>query len=106
MVREKPIIRELRRFRKDLSSGFPVEKVILFGSAASGRTSRDSDVDLVIVSPKFSGMDFFRRGAKMYDYWNIRKPVDFLCYTPSEFKRLSKGVTIVSEAVRTGVEIN
>ncbi|MBM3304018.1 MAG: nucleotidyltransferase domain-containing protein [Candidatus Aenigmarchaeota archaeon] len=106
MVREKPIIRELRTFKKELSRDFPVEKIILFGSLATGRAHEDSDVDLIIVSPKFRGMGFFKRGASMYDYWTIRKPVDFLCYTPEEFKKLSKGVTIVREAEEHGIEIN
>lgn len=106
MVRKKSLIEELKMFKKELSRSFPVEKVILFGSMARGDTGKDSDVDLVIVSPKFSGMGFFKRGAAMYDHWSIRMPVDFLCYTPEEFRRLSKGATIVKEAEEHGIEIN
>ena len=83
----------------------PVEKIILFGSRAQGKTGKDTDIDLIIVSKKFQKMDFFQRGAKMYDHWTLRYPVDFLCYTPAEFKKLSKQTSIVSEAIKTGVEI-
>jgi len=31
--------------------------------------------------------------------------VDFLCYTPEEFKKFKRQVTLVSEAVRKGKEI-
>jgi len=106
MVRKKSLIEELKAFRKDVSRDFPVERIILFGSAASGRVHEDSDVDLVIVSPKFKGMGFFKRGASMYDHWKMRMPVDFLCYTPEEFEKLRKGVTIVREAEERGIEIN
>jgi hypothetical protein len=41
----------------------------------------------------------------MYDYWELRYPVDFLCYTPKEFEREKKKVSIVSEALREGIEI-
>ena len=34
---------------------------------------------------KFKKLNFFRSGAKMYDYWNLRMHVDFLCYSPQEF---------------------
>jgi len=30
-----------------------VEKMILFGSQASGNTRRDSDIDICVVSPQF-----------------------------------------------------
>ena len=106
MVRKKSLMKELKSFKDDISADFPVEKIILFGSLAAGKANKDSDVDLVIVSPKFRGMGFFRRGASMYDHWKIRMPVDFLCYTPEEFKKLSQRVTIVREAIATGIEIN
>jgi len=50
-------------------------------------------------------MDFFQRGAIMYNYWDLRLPVDFLCYSPEEFNQLRKRVSIVSEAIREGIEI-
>ena len=50
-------------------------------------------IDLVIVSPKFTKLNFFKRGAKMYDYWDLDYPVDFLCYTPKEFNKFKKQMT-------------
>ncbi len=92
-------------FKKHVDKDIPLDKLILFGSNASGKTHRWSDIDLIIVSKTFKEMNFFERGAKMYDYWKLKKPVDFLCYTPEEFDRMKKQVTIVREAVREGVEI-
>lgn len=105
MGREESVIRGLKAFKKELNRSFSIEKIILFGSRARGKTHRDSDIDLMIVSPKFRGMNFFKRGAKMYDHWKMRYPVDFLCYTPEEFERLRRQITIVREALREGKEI-
>lgn len=95
----------LRAFKKRTSKDFPITKMYFFGSRATGKPKRWSDIDLIIVSPKFRKLNFFKRGARMYDKWDINHPVDFLCYTPEEFKKLSKQITIVKEAVETGIEI-
>jgi len=41
----------------------------------------------------------------LYDDWNLDLPVDFICYTPEEYKKLAKQITIVREAERNGIEI-
>ncbi|MBU4246603.1 MAG: nucleotidyltransferase domain-containing protein [Nanoarchaeota archaeon] len=64
-----------------------------------------SDIDLIIVSPKFRKLDFIERGARMYDYWNLNYPADFLCFTPEEFKERAKKISIVSEAIKNGIEV-
>jgi len=102
---KKSIKEKLKAFKEKVNKDMPVKKMILFGSRAQGKTGRDRDIDLIVVSPEFRKLDFFRRGARMYDYWDLRYPVDFLCYTPEEFKKLSKMITIVREAVKTGIEI-
>ncbi len=79
--------------------------MFFFGSMASKKQHKYSDIDLIIVSSKFKRLNFFKRGARMYDYWNLDYPVDFLCYTPEEFNKLKKQITIVREAVKEGIEI-
>ena len=101
----KTIIRQLKEYKIALNKDIYIHKMIFFGSSATGRFNKDSDIDLVIVSPKFKRLNFFKRGAKMYDYWNLNYPVDFLCYTPEEFNKLKKQITIVREATKKGVEI-
>ena len=99
------IIDKLVLFKKNLNNDIPIKKMILFGSRSKGKTGKDTDIDLIIVSQKFRGLDFFKRGAKMYDYWSLRYPVDFLCYSPEEFEREKKRISIVKQAVEEGVEI-
>ncbi len=105
MDKKKSLIKKLRRFKDNANKEIRIDKLILFGSSASRKTHRWSDVDLIIVSPDFRRMNFFQRGVKMYNYWDIKKPVDFLCFTPEEFREKSKGITIVREALKEGIAI-
>ncbi len=105
MGKEKSIKEKLKEFKNKIKKDFSIREMILFGSRAKGKTGKDVDVDLILVSPEFKGLDFFQRGAKMYDYWDFNYPVDFLCYTPEEFKRLKNRVSIVKEALSYGVVI-
>ena len=105
MDKKKSIKEKLRNFRREIGKEMPVKEVILFGSRARGKKGRDVDIDIIIVSPSFEGLDFFQRGAKMYNHWKFRHPIDFLCYTPKEFEKLKKKITIVREAVREGILI-
>ncbi|MBI2105737.1 nucleotidyltransferase domain-containing protein [Candidatus Woesearchaeota archaeon] len=43
-------------------------KNVFFGSMVSGKQHKCSDIDLIIVNPKFEKLNFFKRGAKMYNY--------------------------------------
>ena len=105
MGKKQIIMKKLRTFKSEVERDIPLEKLILFGSMAKGKAHKWSDIDLIVVSKTFRAMDFFERGAKMYDYWNLKKPVDFLCYTPEEFRAKSKGITIARDAVKHGIEV-
>lgn len=105
MDKKKSIIKILKEFKSETNKDLPIKKMFLFGSRAKSNPHKWSDVDLVIVSDKFKKLRFRERATKMYDYWSINYPVDFLCYTPEEFNKLKKGITIVREAVKNGVEI-
>jgi len=99
------IIKKLRIFKENVKIEFPVIKLILFGSRATCNQHKYSDIDLIVVSPKFKKLNYFKRGAKMYNYWDLDYPVDFLCFTPEEFNAKKKQVSIVSEALKKGIEI-
>ncbi len=98
-------LKELKKFVGRLSKDFEIKEIILFGSRASGTEKEDSDIDLIIVSPDFEGMNFFERGANMYDYWDLMIPVDFICYTEKEFNLLKKRVSLAREALENGIII-
>lgn len=101
----KTNIKILEEFKKKILNEINIEKIVLFGSRAWGKPTRWSDFDLIIVSGDFEGINFFERAGKLYKYWNIDYPVDFICLTPKEFNKLKKGITVVSEALEKGIEI-
>ncbi len=105
MDRKEYLIQKLREFALRSSERIEIDKMIFFGSMVRGDAHEDSDIDLIIVSPAFRNLSFWRRAVGLYQYWNLDFPVDFLCFTPEEFEKKSKQVTIVSEAVKEGIEI-
>lgn len=106
MVKKDDLIRRLREFVSAVSAKVGVKAVFLFGSRASGRPRKDSDVDLVIVSPSFRGKKFHQRASRLHDLWSIDLPVDFLCLTPEEFEEKKHWVSSVAGiASRTGIRI-
>ena len=107
MGRTQPeMISKLRAFRRSVARKYGIEKAILFGSHATGRQRKDSDVDILVVSRRKGKL---RLISKLYHEWHVVLklgiPVDFICYTPGEFDRLRRRATIVREAVRDGIEI-
>lgn len=99
------LVRQLQRFRRKVARRYKIERMILFGSRARGRTHRFSDVDLIVVSPRFRRKDAAARASPLYLEWDLGLPVDFLCYTPEEFEALSKRPSMVREAVGEGITI-
>lgn len=105
MVGKAALKSALAEFKQKLQKDFPVQKIILFGSQAEGTAGKHSDVDLIIVSGGFGRLNFIERAAKMYDYWGRDYPVDFLCYTPKEFRERKNGITLVRQALKYGVAV-
>lgn len=78
---DEQTVREI--VRRILSVAKP-DKIILFGSAATGQMTRDSDVDLLIVEPDTSDQrNEYVRIIKAL--WDIRYPFDVLFITTQWF---------------------
>lgn len=57
---KKKLIQELKKLIKNIGkNGIPVKAAYLFGSYAHGNPKEWSDVDLLIVSNRFSGIRFY-----------------------------------------------
>ncbi|MBI3413636.1 MAG: nucleotidyltransferase domain-containing protein [Candidatus Aenigmarchaeota archaeon] len=95
------IIRGIGKFKEKIG----VEKVILFGSYARGDFKKYSDVDLILIGKKFKGKNFIKRYKGLWLKWDLDKPVDFICYSPEEFEKERKRVSIVSTALKEGIVI-
>lgn len=101
---------DIEKMVKVLKKSLPDARIILFGSRARGTELKDSDIDLIIVSKVFEGMHFTDRITYILKIlWKNRAlphvDLDILCYTPEEFERKRREVSIVREALRYGIEL-
>jgi predicted nucleotidyltransferase len=73
-----------------IKKGIRVNSIALFGSALTGNMDKDSDIDLIIISPDFRNLDLFER-AKMTmkpETDTLRKfkiPMDVINLSPEEY---------------------
>ena len=100
--RQAKLTGALEQILRTLTTQYEPEKVILFGSAARGEISDDSDADFLIIkkdTPHY-GADRIRELSRLITR-NI--PVDFLVYRPDEFeKRLSRGDPFLKLVIEEG----
>ncbi|MDO8469229.1 MAG: nucleotidyltransferase domain-containing protein [Candidatus Peribacter sp.] len=97
-------IRVARRF-KDLliERGYPVRRVVLFGSVAKGTAKPDSDIDIAVITTPFH-LSRIREGG---DILLLSKDIDLKIETvtlhPEDFDQ--PFFTLGREIERTGVEV-
>ncbi len=97
---------KIKDFMKKVRRRYKVDKAIFFGSRVRGDYFKNSDYDLILVSPDFEGIFFTKRIAEMYQFWSFFPlEIEPLCYTPKEFAKKKKEIGIVREAVNEGIEI-
>lgn len=75
-----------------IESGINVDSIALFGSAINGTFTKESDIDLMIISSDFNNLDIFER-AKLTmkpETETLRKfriPMDIINLSPEEFAK-------------------
>ncbi|PKK86514.1 MAG: nucleotidyltransferase [Thermoplasmata archaeon HGW-Thermoplasmata-1] len=102
---DKEAFVKIKEFKTEVEEDIPLDMLLFFGSRTTDHYRNDSDIDLMIVSEGFKGVNVLDRVAKMYDYWTFMCPVDFICFTPEEFNERKNRFSIVSEALATGVAV-
>lgn len=88
LTRRREIQRNLDQVLGGLKKYYDPEKVILFGSAATGRVGPHSDIDLIVI--KETALNYFDRVEQLVDLLDYDLDVDFLVYTPEEFQKAVK----------------
>ena len=93
---------EIQSITRQIIEKYRPERIILFGTAAKGKWSSDSDVDFLIIkkdTPLY-GSDRIRELSRVIER-NIA--VDFLIYRPEEFdKRLKMGDPFLKAIIKEG----
>ena len=94
--------KEIAHITRQIIEKFKPERIILFGSAARGEWSSDSDADFLIIKKDtpFHGAERILELSQMIER-NI--PVDFLVYRPEEFnKRFQMGDPFLKAIMKEG----
>lgn len=88
-----------------IKSRIPVEKMILFGSYATGKASEDSDVDLCVITEDAKGQ--FETAKKIRNVlWDVPNcpPLTLIPITPNRFgEKLSQHDPFFEDIVRLGI---
>lgn len=79
------------------------QAIVWFGSAVTGKTHEDSDLDFLIIAPRDAGTrkDLLRRARR--SIWRLPVPVDLFVFYPEEVAARRDAVgNVVHEALQTG----
>lgn len=98
----------LTRFAARLHDEVGASRVLLFGSHARGQAQPDSDYDIIVVSPRFDGIEPQRRGMGLRQLWRQAGgigPMDLICLTPEEFAVAQNRITLVAAVLPDAVDL-
>ena len=92
----------LEHIVRTLTREYQPDKIILFGSMATGNVHEWSDLDLVII--KDTARPFVQRGVEAALLCRARVGVDYLVYTSDEFAQMiaEDNIFIVDEVIAKG----
>ena len=97
-------IESVRRYIEVLRShGIPVQEAIIFGSYAKGNPKEESDIDVALVSPAFTGDRFEDRRRIVPFRRKIDNRIEPMPFRPEDF---DEGGILIDEIKRTGKIVN
>jgi predicted nucleotidyltransferase len=96
-ARQQLMEREVARFVRILTAHGNPERVIVFGSLASGQVHEWSDIDLVIVEK--TDLPFWQRLRQTRRLLRPQVGTDILVYTPEEFEQLRRDRAFFREEI-------
>jgi len=83
------VLKIIQDFGRGLEShGVRIDRIVLFGSYATGTYHEGSDIDLVVVSDSFSGKGYWERREVLWDVlYEIWKPIQATPVTIEEWEQ-------------------
>lgn len=91
-MEEKVIVKQLKQLNP--------QAIILFGSAAAGKRTDDSDIDFVIIQD--TNKSFTDRIREVHSNLKTNIPVDVIVLTPKEAQELPKKSSFFSQVFQEG----
>ena len=91
----------IREMSRTISARFNPQRIVLFGSHATGTASAHSDVDLLVIM-SFEGRPFLK-SLEILNLVNPTFPIDLLAQKPEEVsRRYAEGDPLIREALDHG----
>ena len=104
MVKEKDsVIKTVKKYLREVrNSGIRIKKAYLYGSYAGSKSQEDSDIDVAIISPDFSG-NRFNDALKLKSLrWKIDLRIEPMPILPEDF---TEDNPIVYEILKKGIPV-
>lgn len=100
-------IKIIKTYLNNIPSNIIVNSVFLFGSYATGKVRKDSDIDFIVISPSFKKINFIKRLELLSHVQGLSKitrsvPMDIIGYTPEEFAHIDEESVIMRQAKKEG----
>jgi predicted nucleotidyltransferase len=92
----------IAKYIKAVNEKFPLEKAYIFGSHANGTATEDSDIDIALVSPAFSGIRFYDNIEVGVLTWGIDTRIEAVAFRPEDF---NEDNLLASEILTNGKEL-
>ncbi|QZZ21271.1 nucleotidyltransferase domain-containing protein [Leptothermofonsia sichuanensis E412] len=94
-------IGQIQAFSQQIAEKFQPERIILFGSYASGQPTEDSDVDLLVVLP-FKELPV-QKAIAIRQQIKAPFPLDLMARTPEQIQqRLEMGDFFIQDIMQNG----
>ncbi|EKQ68345.1 putative nucleotidyltransferase [Leptolyngbyaceae cyanobacterium JSC-12] len=94
-------ISEIQAFSQRIAETFQPERIILFGSYASGQPTEDSDVDLLVILP-FEELPV-QKAIAIRQQIKAPFPLDLMARTPQQIQqRLEMGDFFIQDIMNNG----
>lgn len=93
--------RQIKKYAQEIAQQFRPRQIILFGSYAYGKPTRDSDVDLLVIMPhKGRGIE---KAIEIRRRTDAPFPMDLLVRSPQKIRqRLAWGDCFIEEILQKG----
>lgn len=94
-------ISQIQAFSQQIAEKFQPERIILFGSYASGQPTEDSDVDLLVILP-FQELPV-QKAIAIRQQIKAPFPLDLIARTPEQIQqRLEMGDFFIQDIMKNG----
>jgi len=97
----------ITEYKKTVKANLSRPRFFVFGSASTGRMTKDSDIDLMVVSPSFAELNDIQRMELLsrFRHGVARKtPMDIIGLSPTEFTNMKKQKNIYCQDILRTLE--